>query len=260
MRVAKAILLFVGVVFAAAVSGVYAETWGTIKGKFIYDGEAPAPKMLKCSPDGVINKEPEVCCKVQHFDESLKVAKDGGVANVIIYLRTKNAKVNPERLKEFKEPVLLDNKNCKFEPHVVGLVKGQTLSIGNSDNVGHNSNVSGQGVNPIVPAGQKVDTVAKTLTLIPNEVTCNIHPWMKGYVLVRPDPYFAISAEDGTFEIKDLPAGDHEFQVWHERAGFVTAVKVKDKATKWTKGRFKEKVKEGETDLGEIKIDPKVFK
>jgi hypothetical protein len=83
---------------------------------------------------------------------------------------------------------------------------------------------------------------------------------MKGWVLVRPNPFFAISSEDGTFEIKGLPAGqDLEFQVWQEKAGFVTAVKLKDKATTWERGRFKQKLKAGDNDLGEVKLAERNF-
>jgi hypothetical protein len=96
--------------------------------------------------------------------------------------------------------------------------------------------------------------------IVPNQVTCNIHPWMTGWVIVRPDPFFAISAEDGTFEISGLPAGQElEFQAWQEKSGFVEAVKLNDKAAKWTKGRFTQKLKPGENDLGEIKVPAKEF-
>ena len=233
----------------------------TLKGKFVYDGEPPKRVQLTCGQNGQINKDLGTCCQVEHFDDSLVVNKKGEIANVIVYVRTKVAKVPADILAAHKDPVLLDNKNCKFEPRVVGLMKGQKLVIGNSDNVGHNSNIAAQGFNPIVAAGLKVESEPKTITLIPNEVTCNIHPWMKGWVLVRPDPYFAVSAEDGTFEITGLPAGQElEFQVWHERAGFVTDVKLKNKATNWQRGRFKQKLTADENDLGEIKIAGKNFK
>ena len=75
-----------------------------------------------------------------------------------------------------------------------------------------------------------------------------------------PDPFFSISAEDGTFEIKGLPAGqDLEFQVWHEKAGYVTTVKLAEKATKWDKGRFKKKLKEGDNDLGNVKVASQIL-
>ena len=84
---------------------------------------------------------------------------------------------------------------------------------------------------------------------------------MSAVLLVRPDPFFAVSSSDGTFEIKGLPAGKEiEFQAWHERAGFVSTIKLNGKATTWDKGRFKQKLKAGDNDLGDIKIAPKNFK
>jgi hypothetical protein len=243
-------------VFAAAAFAAQDSTpeGATLKGKFTFDGDPPAPKQLDCK------KEP-ACCQQPILDQSLVVGKNKEVANVFVYVRTKGLKVPDEIAKKHKDPVLLDNKNCRFEPHALGLVVGQQLVLGNSDDFGHNSNISGQNENKIIPAGQKVPINAKTVTVIPNEVNCNIHGWMKGWVLVRPDPFFAVSNDDGTFKIEGLPVDqDLEFQVWHERAGFVTTVKLDDKATKWDKGRFKKKLKKGVNDLGTIPISAKNFK
>ena len=78
-----------------------------------------------------------------------------------------------------------------------------------------------------------------------------MHAWM----VVRPNPYFAISDKDGNFEIKDLPVGELEFQVWQERSGYVTDAKIGGQATKWPKGRVKWTIEDGKTtDLGEMKL------
>jgi hypothetical protein len=249
------LILFVAcaMVFAMAAT-ISAQDGATLKGKFVFDGDPPKPKELDCK------KEP-ACCQMKLFDESLVVGKNKELANIVVWVRTKGLKVPAELAAAAKQPVLLDNKNCRFQPRVVGLVKGQKLKIGNADTVSHNSNVTGQGFNPIVPVGSAAEFEPKTLTLIvPNQVTCNIHPWMTGWVLVRPDPFFAISAADGTFEITGLPAGQElEFQAWQEKSGFVTNVNVNSKATTWAKGRFTQKLKEGVNDLGEIKVAAKNF-
>jgi plastocyanin len=240
-------------IFGMAAS-IFAQDGATLKGKFVFDGDPPKPQPIDCT------KEP-ACCQMKLFDQSLVVGKNKELANVVVWVRTKGLKVPAELAAAHKEPVLLDNKDCKFEPRIVGLVKGQTLKIGNSDPVSHNSNIAAQQFNPIVAIGNQVGFEPKSLTLIvPNEVTCNIHPWMKGWVVVRPDPFFAISAEDGTFEIKGLPAGrELEFQAWQEKSGFVTAVKLKGKAATWAKGRFTQKLKAGENDLGAIEVAGKNF-
>jgi hypothetical protein len=240
-------------------SAAIAQT-ASIKGKFVFDGDPPKRAPLTCGPNGQINKDVATCCQVMHFDDTLVVNKNGEIANIIVWVRTTGLKVPTEMAAAHKEPVLLDNKNCKFEPRVVCLVKGQKLIIGNSDNVGHNSNVTALQFNPIVAAGQQVEFEPKTVRPIPTQVTCNIHPWMSGWVVVRPDPFFAVSAEDGTFEIKGLPAGKAlEFQVWQEKSGFVTDIKLNNKATTWGRGRFEQKLKAGENDLGDIKVAKKNF-
>ena len=104
---------------------------------------------------------------------------------------------------------------------MLGIRVGQTLELKNSDPVAHNSNIQGSllKVNPLIPAGSTSDTRVDAAEGQPIIVTCNIHDWMKGWIVARPDPYFAISDAAGNFEIKDLPAGDLEFQVLHESAG-----------------------------------------
>jgi hypothetical protein len=244
----------IAVAILATVGSMASAQTATIKGKFVYDGDPPKPVQIEC------NKDQATCCTMPHFDKSLVVGKDGSIANIVVYVRTRGLKAPADVLAKHKEPVLLDNKTCVFEPHVVGVVTGQKLVIGNSDNVGHNTNIAAQGFNPIVPAGGKVESTPKTVTLIPNEVSCNIHPWMKAWVLVRPDPFFAVSKEDGSFEISGLPVGKEvEFQVWQEKSGFVTDVKLDGKTTAWARGRFKQKLKAGDNDLGEIKVAAKIF-
>jgi hypothetical protein len=248
------LLVACATVFGMAAT-ISAQDGATLKGKFIFDGDPPAPKQIDC-------RKEQVCCQKPMFDESLLVGKNKELANVIVWVRTKGLKVPPELAAAHKAPAFMDNKGCRFEPRVVGLVKGQKLKIGNSDPVGHNSNVTGQNFNPIVPANNFAEFEPKMMTLIvPNQVTCNIHPWMTGWVAVRPDPFFAISAADGMFEIKGLPAGkDLELQAWHERSGFVSQVKLQGKATKWEKGRFTQKLKAGENDLGGIEVSASIFK
>jgi len=233
---------------------IFAQDGATLKGKFIFEGDPPAPKAIDCKKD-------PVCCQNKIFDESLVVGKNKELANVVVWVRTKGLKVPAELAAAHKQPALLDNKGCRFQPRIVGLVKGQKLKIGNSDQTGHNSNVTGQGFNPIIPVNSSAEFEPKLLTpIVPNQVTCNIHPWMTGWVFVRPDPFFAVSAADGTFEISGLPADKElEFQAWQEKTGFVEAVKLNGKAAKWAKGRFTQKLKAGVNDLGEIKVDAKEF-
>ena len=224
--------------------------WGDLTGKFVYDGKAPEPPKIN------VNKDVEVFGDKGLVDESLLVGPEGGVANVVIYVRTPNVKINPELEKGVPQKVVYDNKNGRFEPHVATIWLGkQTLVLHNSDPVGHNANLQplgDQGVNPLLPANASVDHQFNRKQSIPVPVGCNIHPWMRGYVLPRDNPYATVSDKDGTFKLEKLPAGELEFQVWHEKAGYVDT-------TKMPKGRFKMTIKAGQNDLGTIKLPASLF-
>jgi len=84
---------------------------------------------------------------------------------------------------------------------------------------------------------------------------------MKSWIVVRPNPYGAVSQADGSFEIKNVPAGGElELQLWHEKAGYIGEVTVGGKAEKISKGRKKVKVAAGDNNLGEMVLDANLFK
>jgi len=224
--------------------------WGSLKGQFIYDGKAPQPKALDTA------KEP-LCVAHKLTDEGLIVGGDGGIKNVVIYVRTKDVKVNPS-LASPPAQVDLNNKDCRFEPHILPMLVSQTLKVKNADPFSHNSNVTevgGNGANPLIAAGAEASYKYGRPATFPQPVNCNIHPWMQAYVLPRDNPYFAVTDADGKFEIKDLPAGKLEFQVWQEKAGNFKDATIPG----WKMGRFEKDIKEGDNDLGVIKFDPKLF-
>ncbi len=171
--------------------------------------------------------------------------------------------MNPDYSKSANGKEVLDNHHCRFEPHVLAMRNTQTLEVKNSDPMGHNTNlalVANAPFNVVIPANSNSDKKLDSAESTPSTVTCNIHPWMKAYVLVRPDPYFAVSDKDGNFEIKNLPAGKEiEFQVWQEKSGNVEKANVAGKAVDWKRGRFKMMIKPGANDMGEIKLEPSQF-
>lgn len=250
LRYTLRLVLVVGALVGCSLTPARAQ-WGNLKGKFIYDGKAPEPAKL------AVTKDIDYCGKHDLVDQSLVVRKDdGGLANVVIYVRTKKVKVHPDYAATDGDTLRFDNMHCRFTPHILTIRLSQTLDLHNSDTVGHNSNLQplgDQGINPQIGPGQAVEYKFGRAQNIPVPVNCGAHPWMKGWILPRDNPYMAVSQEDGTFEIKDLPAGELEFQAWQEKAGYLEAY------PKWKKGRFKLKIKEGDNDLGEIKVSPKLF-
>jgi plastocyanin len=251
-------ILSAAVAVALVASRTSAEEWGTLKGKFIYDGKPAAPAPID------VTKDPEVCGNKGLVSEELVVdEKTGAIANVMLWVKGKDFAVHPDYEKTASGTVVLDNKGCRFEPHVQGIRVGQTLQLHNSDPVAHNTNVQGRNnqINPLIPAQSSSDQKIDQAEILPALVSCNIHPWMKGRLIVRPNPYFAVSKKDGTFEIKNLPAGDLEFVVYHERSGYVTDAEVKGEKVNWPKGVMKITIKAGDepTDLGEIKLSAAQF-
>lgn len=254
-------LFSLGAIAAAVASAVCApvcaDEWASIKGKFVYGGDAPAAAELKA------DKDVEVCGKHKLLAEELVVGADKGIANVVVFVRDKGVKVNPDAAKAATgQKIVLDNHDCRFEPHVTFVQIGQELVVKNSDTVGHNSNVAtvkNPPSNNLIPAGGDAILKFTSDEAIPAQVTCNIHPWMKSWLLVRPNPYAAVSKADGTFEIKDVPVGELELQFWHEKAGYLGEMTIGGKAEKVAKGRKKVAVTAAGTDLGEIVLAPSIF-
>lgn len=240
--------LAVAIVFLST-TGVSAAEWGSLKGRLIVDGAVPKPKPLAVAGD-------EFCIGQKPVDETIVTSEDGHLANVVLYIwpgRRGQIEVHPDYAALVEKPVQLDNKACHFVPHVTLLRVGQPLVLKNSDPVGHNTNLTGI-FNEIIAAG---DERPKTLTraaALPASVNCNIHAFMKGYVLVQDHPYMAVSAENGTFEIKNIPAGAREFTFWHEAPGYIQDLRVGGGTTD-RRGRVELTIKAGETlDLGDIKV------
>lgn len=232
--------------------------WATLKGKFVYDGAPPATKFLETS-----GKDSETCAKHKVPDESLLVdSASNGIANVLVFAR-KTPRVHDSQQTAAKDDAVFDQKECVFLSHVLPVRVGQGVVIKNSDPIGHNTNITTQAdvnINPLLPPGEQVKHKFSRQQVVPVPVNCNIHPWMKAYILPRNDSYVAVSRADGSFQIANLPAGEEiEFQAWHERAsGSQGAFEPKKD---WPKGRFKLKLKAGETkDLGTITVSPRAFK
>jgi plastocyanin len=253
-------LTLVAVSLGMAVAGATsAAEWASLKGRFVYDGAAPEPEPITA------DKDVAVCGKYKLVNEELLVADDKGLANVVIFVRSKKVNVHPDLEDGSKAAAaLLDNKGCRFEPHIGFVQTGQTLTIKNSDPVGHNSNIAtmkNAPSNSLIPSNGSTDVTFGRDEAIPATVTCNIHPWMKAYLVIRPNPYGAVSGADGSFEIENLPVGEElEFQLWHEKGGYLDEFILGGKKTKAKRGRIDLTVKAGGTDLGDIVISSKVFK
>jgi hypothetical protein len=155
------------------------------------------------------------------------------------------------KLLEKSPKVVLDQKGCEFQPFVLPFHKGQTLVVKSSDPVGHNVRFTGfnnTGINQMVAANGEFELKNLVAETRPMELRCDIHNWMSGYLLVLDHPFFAVTAADGSFEIKGVPAGEQNLIVWKSKVGYVNPGFGRGMPVT---------VKDGEaSDVGELKIDP----
>ena len=228
--------------------------WGDLTGRFVLDGSVPPPARLN------INKDENVCGKHDLVDEGLLVGPEGGLKNVLIYVITKKVPVNPDYEATATDTLRFDNKNCRFEPHILPLrLTAELWNCTIPDPIGHNSNytpLGDEGGNPLLSSDGSATHQFKKSQNLPVPVTCSIHSWMKGYVLPRDNPYFAVTGEDGSFKIEKLPAGKLEFQIWQESVGGLAA------RPEWKKGRIKLEIKPGANTLvdgGTVTVNSSVF-
>jgi hypothetical protein len=247
--------------FAAVVcDSAFAQGWGSIKGRIVYDGQAPAPQPIE------VTKDQEFCGKHKLVDESLVVGSTGGLQNVVIYIHVERGAaapaIHPDLAKAAEQQVVFDNANCRFEPRVALVQTNQTLVLANSDPVAHNTKVDAfnQPINPLLPPGAKLPQKFTAPERLPAQASCSIHPWMKGWIVVKDHPYMAVTNEQGEFEINNIPAGTWTFQFWQEKAGYLAKVSMNGKVVEWSRGRVDLDIKDKATlNLGEIKISPAAF-
>jgi hypothetical protein len=188
---------------------------GTITGKIIFTGAAPAAKTIDMGQDPV--------CVSSAPDKTTEevIVKDGKLANVFVYVKSGGA-VDKYAFTAPSTDVDLDQKGCRYHPHVLGVMTKQNIKIINSDNTTHNIHPSpskNQEWNQSQTAGQAPfeKSFARQEVMIP--VKCNQHPWMKAYIAVLPHPFYAVSGDDGTYTIKGLPPGEYTIVAWHEKYG-----------------------------------------
>jgi plastocyanin len=179
---------------------------GTVK----FEGAAPKPAKIDMSQD------PN--CKGSNSAENLVVA-DGKLANVFIYVKDG---LGNRTFDVPKDAVTLNQSGCRYHPHVLGVMAGQTISIVNGDPTTHNIHPTpkdnrewNESQAPQAAALEK--SFAREEISLP--VKCNQHPWMKMYVNVVKNPFYAVSGPDGKFEIKGLPPGDYTISFVHEKLG-----------------------------------------
>jgi plastocyanin len=186
---------------------------GRIIGRVAFEGTAPAPASLDTSSDAKCIESGKTV-----RDESV-VVNNGALENVFVYVK--------DGLGDYAfdvptEPAKLDQHGCAYVPHVLGVRVGQPLEVINSDPTTHNVHAAAS-VNQQVNTAQPFKGMTYTHSFSVPEVMvpfkCDIHSWMLAWVGVLNHPYFAVSGNGGSFELKEVPPGTYTIEAWHEKFG-----------------------------------------
>lgn len=186
-----------------------------VSGKVNFIGTAPTPK--------AVNFGPEKQCALVHGDkmpmeETILVNSNNTLRNVLVYI--KEGVSAPSAAPT--EPVVIDQAGCVFKPHVTVARVGQKVVFKNSDTLLHNVRTLSK-ANKAFNIAQPIQNMKTEKTFTEPEIgiqlKCDVHFWMLSYLHVLSHSYHAVTGEDGSFSIKDLPVGTYTIEAWHEKLG-----------------------------------------
>ena len=196
-------------------SAVDPATAGSISGTITFTGKPPARIPIDMSADPACAMAAEPNLTEQYLVDHNRLA------NVFVYIKTG---APDSTAPATTAPVVLDQKGCRYIPHILALQQGASVQFRNSDPTMHNihtmpTQVGNQTVDlSETPMGPPQTIRFKSAeTLLP--VRCNNHPWMQAFLNIAPNPYFAVTGPDGSFTIPNLPPGTYTLAAIHEKLG-----------------------------------------
>lgn len=193
---------------------------GTVAGVVRLDGDPPERERIDVSSDSY--------CAMRHGDnppmsETVVTNPDGTLRNVFVYVKEGVPEGAAFPIPD--DPVVLDQRGCTYRPHVFGIMVGQPLTIHNSDPTLHNVRSLAKKNRPFnigMPGENTEVTRTFTEAEVMVKIKCDVHPWMSSYCGVLDHPFYDVTGDSGTFELKDAPAGTYTIEAWHEEFGTQT--------------------------------------
>ena len=174
-------------------AGAQAAAAGTITGTVTYEGKVPVLKPLDVAAEPVCaKKHPTVP------NEVLVLGPGNTMANIMV--RVVGGLPAGKTYPPPAQPLVMDQQGCQYVPHVMGIMVGQQFNLA-------------------MPPARKEATATFGKEEGMFVIKCDVHPWMRSYIGVFSNPFFAVTKADGKFEIANLPAGTYQVEAWHERLG-----------------------------------------
>jgi len=156
-------------------------------------------------------------CGKEKPSEELVVNPQGGVRNAVVWLQTPPPGAT---WPSAPEKVEMDQKTCVFVPRVVIVPAGGTVEFLNSDRLLHNLHSASKDnptFNRTQPRGRVIPVTFSKPEII--QVNCDLHSWMRSWVVVADHPFYALSNDAGEFVLPNVPPGKYVLQIWQESVG-----------------------------------------
>lgn len=187
----------------------------TLTGTITANGEIPKPQMVDLSADPICEQP-----NGEKYETDFLLTNNQRLLNAFVYVKS-GEPLNAYRFEAPESEAVLERKNCRFSPHVLGIRVGQSVSFANNDRTHHNTHpvpkMNQEWNATQVPGTSFSKSFKRPEMFIP--VKCNQHPWEKAYLSVLDHPFFAVSDAFGNYEIRGLPPGTYKLGVWHEKLG-----------------------------------------